>query len=363
MLILVFLLTGFGIVMVFSASSPSSSIDFGDPLYFTKRQLIFAALGIFGMFLLMNIPYQVFKKWFLPLFLIVVFLLFAVLFTEDINGARSWIPIGSFSLQPSEFAKLAVIMYLSALISKKGDKITNFKKGLLPALIIVGFAAMLVLLQPDVGTAMIIILSSLVVIIAGGARFKQLFTAAFAVSAPASLLLAFYLMFKPETLGVRFHRFTTYLDPWQDRLGSGLQIIQSLLAFGHGGVTGAGFGQSIQKLHYLPEAHNDFIFAIIGEELGFIGCSIFLFIYLFTLWRGLLIALRCNDPFGTLLGTGIVGILSIQAFINMGGVTNLIPMTGVTLPFISYGGSSLLVSLAGMGILLSISRDNNRKDS
>ncbi|MFD2670223.1 putative lipid II flippase FtsW [Marinicrinis sediminis] len=362
LLILTFLLTGFGVVMVFSASSPIGTIDYGDAMFFTKRQLVFFVLGTFSMLIVMNIPYTVFRKWFFLAFLGVVFLLIVVLFTAPINGAKSWIRFGSIGLQPSEFAKLAVILYLAALVSKKGDKIRNFKKGLLPALVIVGFMAALVMLQPDFGTAMILIISSLIVIVAGGASLKQLFAAGTVVTAPASLLLGLYFLLNSTELGYRFSRITTYMDPWSDRLGSGMQIINSLFAFGHGGLTGAGFGQSIQKLHYLPEAHNDFIFAIIGEELGFIGILIFLLLYLGMLWRALIISLRCKDTFGSLLGTGIVGLIAVQAFINMGGVTNLIPMTGVTLPFISYGGSSLLVSMISMGMILSISRHHTAKN-
>lgn len=360
LLILTFLLTGFGVLMVFSASSPTATILYDDSMYYTKKQLIWVAIGGVCMLIIMNIPYHRYKKLLFPFFFTVIFLLIVVLFTDKINGAKSWIRFGQIGIQPSEFAKLAMIMYLAALISKKGDRIRNFKQGLLPALTIVGFVAALVLLQPDFGTTVIIILSSLVVIIAGGANLKQLFASGVVISAPVSLMLFVYFLINSDGMEYRLKRFHTYLDPWSDRFGSGMQIIYSLYAFGHGGITGAGFGQSIQKLHYLPEAHNDFIFAIIGEELGLIGCIIFITLYLFLLWRGLIVSLRCKDSFGLLLGTGIVGWLAIQAFINMGGVTNFIPMTGVTLPFISYGGSSLLVTMVSMGIILSISRGQNQ---
>lgn len=346
--------------MVFSASSALASVEYGDALHFTKRQILFAILSVAAMFFVMNIPYVKLKKWFIPYFFVVVILLFIVLFREPIYGSRSWLQVGGFGIQPSEFAKLGVILYLAALISKKGDKIRDFKNGLVPVMIIVGITAGLILLQPDFGTAMILVMTSIIVIIAGGANLKHLVLLGGTITVSSAIPIAIYAMVTEE-LGYRFARFTTFLDPWSDPQGNGYNIIQSLYAFGHGGVTGAGFGQSIQKLHYLPMPYNDFIFAIIGEEFGLIGSILFLLLYLFLIWRGLIISLRASDTFGMLVGIGIVAMLSVQALINIGGVTNSIPLTGVTLPFISYGGSSLLITMVSMGILLSISRENNRK--
>lgn len=359
LLSLTVILTGFGTLMVFSASSAAASLDYNDALYYTKRQILFAVLGMGGLLFLMNVPYMRLKRWFIPYYFVIVILLFVVLTRDPINGSRSWLSLGDFGIQPSEFAKLGVILYLAALISKKGEKIRDIKTGLVPVMLIVGFTAGLIAIQPDTGSAMILVFCSAFIILAGGANLKHLlFFGGLGATGAASVLGANALF--AESAGYRMARIKTFLDPWADPAGSGYQIIQSLYAFGHGGLTGAGFGKSIQKLHYLPEAHNDFIFAIIGEELGLIGAGIFLMVYIALIWRIILISLRATDTFGTLVGIGIAVMLAVQSLINMGGVTKAIPLTGVTLPFISYGGSSLLVTLASMGIMLSISRESNR---
>jgi cell division protein FtsW len=362
LLFLTFALIGFGLVMVFSASYNTSVYEYNNALYFTKRQVIWAIIGSVGMLFLMNTHYSKLKKWFVPFFVAIVIMLILVLFIgKEVNGAKSWFGIGPIGGQPSEFAKLGIILYLAALITKKGEKFRDFHKGLLPVMIIVGLVVGLIMLQPDLGTSMILIFCALIVIVAGGANLKHLFYSFATLSIIAGFFITMHLL-STDNYGYKFYRITSYLDPWADPLGSGYHLIQSLYAFGHGGLTGAGFGQSIQKLHYLPEAHNDFIFAIIGEELGFIGSSIFLLVYLLFLWRGLFISVRCPDIFGTLVGTGIVGMIGIQALVNIGGVTGAIPITGITLPFISFGGSSLVVTMLSMGILLSISRESSRID-
>lgn len=351
--------------MVFSSSSMiavTSKLFNNDAWYFTKKQIMWATLGTFGMLIIMNIPAQKLKKWYKPYFIVIIVLLVLVLIIgEEFKGSRSWFGIGSFGIQPTEFAKLAVILYLSFIISKKGDKFRDLKKGLIPVLTVVGGIAGLILMQPDFGSCMILLSTSMIVIVAGGANLKHLFAAGGMLGGIAGLFLTVYLLAADE-YGYRIQRLTSYIDPWKDQQESGYQLIQSLYAFGHGGLTGTGIGQSIQKLHYLPEPYNDFIFAIIGEELGFIGSTIFLLAYLGLLWRGLIIALRCEDNFSTLVGVGIVGMIGIQALVNIGGVTGAIPITGVTLPLISYGGSSLLITLASIGILLSMSRDHNNVD-
>jgi cell division protein FtsW len=281
---------------------------------------------------------------------------------KSVNGAKSWFIVAGFGIQPAEFAKLAVILYLSALISKKQEKFRSFRKGLLPALTIVAFISALIMLQPDIGSTMILMLCAAIVIIAGGANLKHIFLLGGAGAVVISLAVSIYLL-KNGGHSYRIDRFTAFMDPWADPLDTGYHLIQSLYAFGHGGISGAGFGQGIQKLHYLPEAHNDFIFSIIGEELGFIGGSLFILVYLAFLWRGLLVAIRCNEMFGTLAGVGIIGMIGVQALINLGGVTGSIPLTGVTLPLISYGGSSMLITLIGLGILLSISREHNKPEN
>lgn len=359
LLFLTFSLVCFGLAMVFSASM---AYEPGDPWYMAIRQAVSIAIGTAAMFFCMNIDYRMFKKLLLPFFVTVVVLLLLVpIIGKEVKGAQSWISIGGFSLQPTELAKLAVIIYLATIISKKGEKIRDFKKGVFPPLVVVGFISLLIMMQPDLGSTMILVSGALLMIAVGGANLKHLLYLGGA-GAGVGLIGVILYMIKTGGESYRIDRFTIFLDPWVDPEFRGYQIIQSLYAFGHGGLTGAGFGQSIQKLHYLPEAHNDFIFSIIGEELGFIGTSLFLLIYLSFLWRGLIVALRCKDTFGTLTGVGIVGMIGIQALVNLGGVTASIPLTGVTLPLISHGGTSMIVTLMSIGILLSISRDYNKPE-
>ncbi|MHA7963667.1 putative lipid II flippase FtsW [Paenibacillus sp. CAU 1782] len=364
LLIMTLLMVGFGLVMVFSASSGIAVVDpkfQNDALYFTKRQLAFAVLGIFLMLWVMNIRYQAFKKGYILFFIPVVIMLILVpIVSEPLHGARSWFRIGSFGIQPTEPAKLALILYMGALIAKKGEKFRDFKRGLLPVIIIVGFICGLIMLQPDLGSCLVLATCAIVMIVASGANLKQVFAVGAIGGVVLALLVSISMAVNPDAWVYRIKRFTSFMDPEGNAQDGAFQIISSLQALSHGGLTGAGFGESVQKLHYLKFAYNDFIFAVIAEEFGFIGSTIFLLFYLFFLWRGLIVALRCPDLYGTVVGIGIVALLAVQAFINIGGVTSTIPLTGVTLPFISYGGSSLLFCLLGMGILLSISRESNR---
>ncbi|MDQ0900003.1 putative lipid II flippase FtsW [Paenibacillus sp. V4I7] len=364
LLFLTFVLVCFGLAMVFSASSMTSAYRWDDPWYFTKKQLIAVGLGSVGMFFCMNLHYTKLKKLVIPAFFAIVVMLVLVIFTSKSNGAASWFNVGKFGIQPTEFAKLIVILYLASLISNKEEKFRNFKKGLLPALVIVGFVSMLIMLQPDLGSCMILLVCSTIVIIVGGSNLKHIFLLGTGLVAIGTMVITLYLLKNnaSEASSYRVNRLTSFLDPWADTSDTGYQVVQSLFAFGHGGLVGAGFGQGIQKLHYLPEAHNDFIFAIIGEEFGFIGSSLFILIFLLFIWRGILVAVRSPDMFGMVAGVGIMSIFAFQAVINIGGVTGSIPLTGVTLPFISAGGSSMMVSLISMGILLSISREQTNKE-
>lgn len=359
-------LVAFGLLMVFSASSMTAVTDWGDPWYYVKKQAIAIFLGMIGMFVAMNIHYSRLKKWVLPAFFACLILLFLVPFFgtgPKGMGVHSWFRVGPFNLQPSEFAKLGVIMYLALYISRKGERFRQWKGGLLPALIMLGLIALLIMLQPDLGSCVILVLSALIVVVAGGARMKHLFGIAMAAALIIGLIVGMNSLRGSDEGDYRIDRFTAFLNPFSDENGIGYQLVQSLYAFGHGGVTGAGFGQSIQKLHYLPEPHNDFIFAIIGEEFGFIGSSLFLLVFVFFLWRGILVSVRCKDQFSMLVGIGVMGMFGIQAFINIGGVTGAIPMTGVTLPFISYGGSSIIATLLSTGVMLGISREQNKQDA
>ncbi|AIQ52324.1 putative lipid II flippase FtsW [Paenibacillus sp. FSL R7-0331] len=372
LLILTLVLVGFGLVMVFSSSSSltlASSLFGNDPLYFIKKQIQWVVVGSIVMFTVMNIHYSKFKKWYAPIFLLTLVLLLLVAFAERTNGAKSWFNIGGLGIQPTELAKISIILYLSALITKKGERLRDLRTGYIPVMIIVGIVAGLIMMQPDLGSCLILVATSGLVIYAGGASMKHI------IASIALLVLGVGIVMgaktaidslSPQTATVaadnnyKMDRISAFLDPFQDAQDGGYNMIQSLMALGEGGTSGAGFGQSIQKLHYLPYPYTDFIFAVIGEELGFIGTAIFLLVYLYFIWRGIMIALRCTDPFGTLVGVGVMGLIAIQAFVNIGGVTKTIPLTGVTLPFISYGGSSLVVTMFCMGIMLSISRETNR---
>lgn len=378
LLILTLLLVGFGLVMVFSSSSSiaiaSESFN-NDALYFTKKQLMWAIIGLVGMFFAMNIRFNKYKKLYAPFFLFTTALLLVVLVSGAVlNGARSWIRVFGFSLQPAEFAKIAIILYLSALITKKGERFRDFKTGYFPVLFIVGFIAGLIMLQPDFGTCFILVSTCGLVIYAGGANMKHILGSILLVALGGALAFgasALFSSMSPDTPALdstttvtaeqnyKIGRIQAFLNPESDINGGSLNLYRSLVAIGDGGITGSGIGQGTMKLHYLPNAYNDFIFSVIGEELGFIGSALFLLVYLYFIWRGIIVSLRCPDPFGTLVGIGIMGLIAIQAFINIGGVTQTIPVTGVTLPFISYGGTSLFVMMVAMGIVLSISRTNN----
>ncbi|WP_044479195.1 putative lipid II flippase FtsW [Paenibacillus antibioticophila] len=370
LLILTLLLVGFGIVMVFSSSSSIAQVSQtfnNDPMYFTKRQIAFGLAGMLGMLITMNIPYEKFKKLFVPVFILAIILLMIVPFADSINGASSWLKVGTFGIQPTELAKITTIMYLSALISKKGERFRDLRTGYIPVMVIVGFVAGLIMLQPDLGSCFILVATAGLLIFAGGANLKHILGSIGLLILGASIVLGASTLWDrinpSETTSAKssykLNRIQAFLDPWKDTQDSGYNLIQSMTAIGHGGLTGTGFGQGIQKLHYLPNAYNDFIFSVIGEEFGFIGSILFLLVYIYFIWRGILVSLRSHTTYGTLMGVGVMGLIAIQAFINIGGVTRTIPITGVTLPFISYGGSSLLVMMVSMGIVLSISRDSS----
>ncbi|WP_339061616.1 putative lipid II flippase FtsW [Tepidibacillus marianensis] len=348
-------MVGFGIVMIFSASFTISYWNMGNRWYFTQRQLQWAGIGFIAMSVAMNIPFRAYKEKVAYFFLgSIVLLLFVFLpgIGQVRNTAHSWIGFGNLTIQPAEFAKLGLILYLAALMAKKGNKMRSFKQGLLPPLIISLFVFGLIALQPDYGTGMILLLTAGVMIIVAGANLKHIVYLALGGGGILSVLIF--------SAGYRAARFTSFMNPWKDPWGSGYHLIQSLIALGNGGVFGTGFGKGIQKFFYLPYPQSDFIFSVMGEELGLIGVTLFILIYLFLLWRALIVSLRSKDSFGALVGVGIVTLLGLQAFINIGGVIGAIPITGVPLPFISAGGSALIMAMTAMGILLSLSRENNK---
>ncbi|EIT84994.1 stage V sporulation protein E [Fictibacillus macauensis ZFHKF-1] len=340
-----------GVLMVYSASADWALVRFDDGFFFAKRQLLFAGVGVAAMLFLMNVNYMTWRKW-SKLLLIICFILLIAVLIPGIGmvrgGARSWIGVGAFSIQPSEFMKLAMITFLAKHLAENQKKITLFKKGLLPVLALVMTAFGMIMLQPDLGTGSVMVGTSIVIIFVAGARISHFTWLGLAGIGGFVALIA--------SAPYRIKRITSFLDPWSDQLGSGFQIIQSLYALGPGGLMGLGLGQSRQKFGYLPEPQTDFIFAILSEELGFIGGALVLFLFCIILWRGIRIAIGAPDLFGSFLAVGIVGMVAIQVMINVGVVTGLIPVTGITLPLISYGGSSLTLMLASLGVLLNISR-------
>ncbi len=343
------ILLGIGIVMVYSASAVFAQNTFHDAYYFTKRQLIFALLGITSMYLMMNVDYWVWKKWAKAGFIISIGLLVLVLIIgKEVNGSKSWLGLGSFGIQPGEFAKFGVAAFLARWLSDNQKQIVFFRKGLLPALAIPVACFGLIMLQPDLGTGSVLIGTAILMIFAAGARISHYVgLGLLGVAGFVGLILS---------APYRMARITAFIDPWQDPLGAGYQIIQSLYAIGPGGLLGLGLGQSRQKFSYLPEPYNDFIFSIVAEELGFIGGTLVLLLFLLLLWRGMRVAITAPDLFGNLLALGIIGMIGIQVVINVGVVTGMFPVTGITLPFLSYGGSSLTLMLTGVGVLLNISR-------
>ncbi|MDF2700154.1 MAG: cell division protein FtsW [Haloplasmataceae bacterium] len=344
------LLTSIGVLMVYSAGSIWAAEKYGNQYYYLIRQLVFASIGVLGMLLVSQINYQIYKKHSTKIFLGVMVLLILVLIPGIglvRGGARSWIGVGAFSIQPSEFVKIAVIIILSKYLS---DFYRDMKKPKYIILLLVVIVTVfgVIMLQPDFGTGMVIVTTSVIILFVAGVDLKYfLFLGAAGIGGIAMLIIS---------APYRLQRIFAYLDPWSDPLGAGFQIIQSLYAVAPGGLFGVGFGNSIQKYFYLPEPQTDFIFAIILEELGFIGGVVIFIIYTVFLLTSLKISYQSKDLFGKFLSLGIALIIFIQFFINIGVVIGLIPVTGVTLPFLSYGGSSLTVTLLGVGIILNISK-------
>lgn len=345
------LILAIGVMMVYSASAVLALHDFGDSFYYLKRQLAFAVLGVAGMALTMNVDYRIWKKY-AKIGLILGFALLILVLIPGIGvvrgGARSWLGIASFGIQPSEFMKLAMVMFVAKTLSEHQSRIASFTTGLLPMLAVLGAAFGLIMLQPDFGTGAVLLGATMMVIFAAGARIKHLvwLGAAGLVGIAALIAAAPY----------RLRRIMAFLDPWADPLGAGYQAIQSLYAIGPGGLVGLGLGMSRQKYNYLPEPQTDFIFSIIAEELGFIGGATVILLFFLLILRGMRIAITAPDSFGSLLAVGIVGMIAVQVIINIGVVTGMMPVTGITLPLVSAGGSSLTLMLTSIGILLNISR-------
>lgn len=343
------LLAGFGIVMIYSASMVTAVVEGNESTHYLTRQSVWFAVGMIGFIICSLFPYKYYQKLMKFIILTVIILLVAVLiFGNSVNNAKSWFQIGPVSMQPAEFAKLGLIMYLASVYSKKQAYINQFNTGVLPPLVLTGIILGLIVLQPDIGTASIIFLIACTVIFSSGIRLKHL-SILIAIGVGLALLAVPFMV-----TDERLSRFTGAYQPFETPDSDGYQLIQSYVAIGVGGLTGEGLGQSVQKLGYLVEAHTDFIMAIVAEELGFVGVLIVIGMLAIIVLRGIFIARKCNDSFGALLALGISSMVGIQAFINLGAISGLLPITGVPLPFVSYGGSSLLIMLISMGILNNI---------
>lgn len=354
-LMTVALLCAFGLVMVFSASyyyaQNTASVGY-DGYYYIRKQAVFLAIGLPMMILVSYVDYRRFEKYKVVVILVSIALLVAVLiFGQVTNGAKRWLVIGGQSIQPSEIAKFGMMLYMCSFMAKKHSVMRSFTMGMLPMLLVIGVICGLVMLQPNMSMAVIMGMMGYALLFIGGADTKQMILLAVVMVAAFGLLAVI--------APYRLARLTSYTDPWADPLGDGYQLIQSYYALGAGGLFGVGLNNSKQKLLYMTYGESDFIFAIVCEELGLVGGLAVLLAYAFIVYRGLRVALRCRDRFGSLLAGGITVVFGIQVFINIGVCTGLVPTTGQALPFISAGGSSMMIFLAAMGVLLSLSRSTN----
>lgn len=345
------LLAAIGVVMVYSSSAIKAQEKYGDPFLFLKKQLLWAVIGLAVMVWAMYRDYRTFQRYAPVLFLASLLFLLLVLIPSvgvKVNGARRWLRLFGVSFQPSELAKLSIVLLLARFFARNVDRVENFPRGLLPPLIFSGLVFGLIVLQPNFGTAVVLLLAATALCYVAGVRLSHLGIVLLAVGPLAFLLV--------QTHPYAKARLLTMLDPVHASSKAAYQIHQSFYALGPGGLLGRGLGDSVQKLFYLPESHTEFIFAIVGEEVGFVGALLVVFLFGILLWRGTRIALRAPDLFGTYAAMGITCTIVAQAAINLAVVVGLLPTTGVPLPFLSFGGSSLVTTFLCIGILLSISR-------
>lgn len=352
-LITVLALLAFGLVMVFSASTPDSLSNYGNSYHVVVRQAIWALLGIGVMVFIANLDYRKYTKYAFPLVVVTLILLVAVLFVGiEVNGAKRWLGVGSLSFQPSELAKITMIYFLACALSSAEKQLQKSFKCFMIFLAIIAVLAGLVLIEPHMSGAMVLVFVGVIMMFLAGAKISH-----FLVVGVPGFFAALMLILSSD---YRRARLFTFFDPWQDRLGDGYQVIQSLYAIGSGGLFGLGLGQSRQKYLYIPEAQNDFIFSIICEELGLFGAAAVILLFTVLIWRGVKIAMAASDTFGALLAGGMTALIAIQVLINIAVVTSSMPATGMQLPFFSAGGSSLIFLMGGMGLILSVSRYTKR---
>lgn len=350
-LMTVLIMLAIGLIMVFSASAPVAEHENHDVYHIIKGQLVFALIGIAAMIIAANVDYHRLKKL-SGLALVGSLLLLILVVTpgirRNINETYRWLYIGTLNFQPSELAKLGIIMFFAYSLSKRREKLVMFFKGVVPYFIILGMYLVLLKLEPHMSCMVIITIVSMIMLFCAGVRLRH-----FALLATPIPPLLLYVILKTKYMT---ERINSYLNPWSDLQGSGWQTVQSLYAIGSGGLFGRGLGKSMQKFLYLPEPHNDFIFAVLAEELGYIGVLAVLVLFLIFIWRGVKVAMNAQDTYGSLLAVGITSLIAVQSILNIAVVTASIPNTGVSLPFFSSGGSSLVIFLFEVGILLNISR-------
>ena len=343
-------LAAFGLVMVYSASSARALLSSDAPSYYLKRQAIYALMGLVALVVLSRFDFHRLRQATQPLLAVTFFLLVAVLaIGTAVNGARRWIPVGFMNFQPSELAKLVLALWTAALLARKPAPSTLGELAK-PIGVVVGLACALILIEPDLGTAIAIAIMVSAILVVSGTRLRLLASA----GGIATSIVLLAIWFEPY----RRERIFSFLDPWHDPQGAGFQSVQSMIALGSGGFFGVGLGESVQKIYYLPEASTDMIFAIIGEELGLIGAMAVIAAFAVFAYAGFNIALNCRDPFGKRLAVGITALICGQAAVNVSAVMGIAPLTGIPLPFVSYGGSSLVVGLAAVGILLNIASND-----
>ena len=354
LIITVLLLLTVGLIMVLSASSPTSLSESGNSYKYFIKQGIFAVVGLIAMTFISNIDYRFYKKFYKVAYIIAIILLAAVLvFGKTINNAKRWIYVtDSLSFQPSELVKFCMIVFYAGILTKDREELEFFTKGWIKHLAMLIPIIGLLIIEPHLSASVVIVSIVGIMMIIAGCKLWQIIVPGFAIGIP----LAGIAIWKIPKFAHAVKRITTFIDPWQDKLGAGYQVIQSLYAIGSGGLFGAGLGQSKQKYLYLPEPQNDFIFSVLAEELGFIGCIFVITLFAIFIWRGILIAMRAPDMFGSLVATGITGMIGIQVIINIAVVTSSMPATGMPLPFFSYGGTALVILLCEIGVLLNISR-------
>jgi cell division protein FtsW len=339
-----------GLIMVFSSSGVLAYDRYNDPYYFLKKQAIYAAMGLGLMLVVRKIPYQIYERWVYLILLVSLITLILVLIPGlgmRIRSASRWLKLGPIVIQPSEFAKLAIIIFLAYSLTQKQEKMKAFSIGFLPHIVVSGIFILLIEKEPDFGTAIVLAGIVFMLLFVGGTRLTHIFLTVLALSP-----LVAYVIMKNK---MRMDRMTVFLDPWKYAQDSGYQLKHSLLAIGSGGFWGVGIGKSKEKLFYLPDSHTDFIFSILSEELGFIGVLIVMGLFAVLVYRGITLSLRARDLFGSYLALGLITLIGLQAALNIGVVSGLFPTKGMSLPFFSYGGSSLLVNMIAIGILLNIS--------